>query len=423
MVAKLGQDGHDRGAKVVATAFADLGFDIDIGPLFQTPEEAARQAIENDVPRHRRVDPRRRPQDAGAGELVKALKDQGAGDIIVFVGGVIPAQDYDFLQAKAGAAGIFGPGTPIPACAEVLGRHPATRSAGLAFATRPPPAAYRRPTRRWSRACCAASRARSRSTITLASSRRGATIRRSRPGESWTRCCRTPGRAIRVGISGAPGVGQVHLHRGPRPACSSAAATVAVLAVDPSSAALRRLHPRRQDAHGEAVARIPRPSSAPRRRAARSAASPHRTREAMLVCEAAGFDVVIVETVGVGQSETAVAGWSTSFVLLQLPNAGDDLQAIKKGIVELADLRSSSTRRTSTRRRRSSPRHQFENALGLLRSTSAYWRPTVLRSSAQTGEGIEAFWADVERHRKILQGKRRTRRCRRRQAHRLDVAP
>jgi methylmalonyl-CoA mutase len=116
MVAKLGQDGHDRGAKVVATALADLGFDIDIGPLFQTPEEAARQAIENDchaigvstlAAGHKTLVP----------ALVQALKAQGAEDIIVFVGGVIPAQDYDFLQ-QAGAAGIFGPGTPIPACAK-----------------------------------------------------------------------------------------------------------------------------------------------------------------------------------------------------------------------------------------------------------------------------------------------------------------
>jgi methylmalonyl-CoA mutase len=119
MVAKLGQDGHDRGAKVVATAFADLGFDVDVGPLFQTPEEAARQAIENDVHAigistlaagHKTLVP----------QLVQALREQGADDIVVFVGGVIPAQDYDFLF-KAGAKGIFGPGTPIPQCAhEVL---------------------------------------------------------------------------------------------------------------------------------------------------------------------------------------------------------------------------------------------------------------------------------------------------------------
>ena len=119
MIAKLGQDGHDRGAKVVASAFADLGFDVDIGPLFQTPEEAARQAVENDVHAigvstlaagHKTLVP----------ALVRALKDQGAGDIVVFVGGVVPAQDHVFLRA-AGAKGIFGPGTPIPRCAhEVL---------------------------------------------------------------------------------------------------------------------------------------------------------------------------------------------------------------------------------------------------------------------------------------------------------------
>ena len=111
MVAKLGQDGHDRGAKVVATAYADLGFDIDVGPLFQTPEEAARQAIENDVHAigcsslaagHKTLVP----------QLVQALKDQGANDIIVFAGGVIPAQDYDALFA-GGAKAVFGPGTRI----------------------------------------------------------------------------------------------------------------------------------------------------------------------------------------------------------------------------------------------------------------------------------------------------------------------
>jgi methylmalonyl-CoA mutase len=116
MIAKLGQDGHDRGAKVVASAFADLGFDVDIGPLFQTPEEAARQALENDVHAigvstlaagHKTLVP----------QLVAALKQEGAADIAVFVGGVIPAQDYAALKA-VGVKGIFGPGTPIPQCAD-----------------------------------------------------------------------------------------------------------------------------------------------------------------------------------------------------------------------------------------------------------------------------------------------------------------
>ncbi|MCA0176460.1 MAG: methylmalonyl-CoA mutase [Proteobacteria bacterium] len=116
MIAKLGQDGHDRGAKVVATAFADLGFDVDIGPLFQTPEECARQAIENDVHAvgistlaagHKTLVP----------AILAELKRQGADDIIVFVGGVIPQQDYGFLY-EAGVKGIYGPGTPIPASAK-----------------------------------------------------------------------------------------------------------------------------------------------------------------------------------------------------------------------------------------------------------------------------------------------------------------
>jgi methylmalonyl-CoA mutase len=116
MIAKLGQDGHDRGAKVVATAFADLGFDVDIGPLFQTPEECARQAIENDVHAvgvstlaagHKTLVP----------AIIQALKDQGADDIIVFVGGVVPVQDHDFLY-RAGVKGIYGPGTPIPVSAK-----------------------------------------------------------------------------------------------------------------------------------------------------------------------------------------------------------------------------------------------------------------------------------------------------------------
>jgi len=116
MIAKLGQDGHDRGAKVVATAFADLGFDVDIGPLFQTPEECARQAIENDVHAlgistlaagHKTLVP----------AIIQELNKQGADDIIVFVGGVIPRQDYEFLY-EAGVKGIYGPGTPIPASAK-----------------------------------------------------------------------------------------------------------------------------------------------------------------------------------------------------------------------------------------------------------------------------------------------------------------
>jgi len=115
-VVKLGQDGHDRGAKVIATAFADIGFDIDIGPLFQTPEEAARHAIENDVhvvgissqaAGHKTLVP----------QLIDELKKQGADDIVVVCGGVIPPKDYDGLK-EAGVSAVYGPGTNIPEAAE-----------------------------------------------------------------------------------------------------------------------------------------------------------------------------------------------------------------------------------------------------------------------------------------------------------------
>ncbi len=111
MIAKMGQDGHDRGAKVVATAYADMGFDVDMGPLFQTPAEAARQAVENDVhivgmsslaAGHKVLAPK----------IIEELKKLGRDDIMVIVGGVIPPQDYQFLY-DAGVVGIFGPGTVI----------------------------------------------------------------------------------------------------------------------------------------------------------------------------------------------------------------------------------------------------------------------------------------------------------------------
>jgi methylmalonyl-CoA mutase len=118
MIAKMGQDGHDRGAKVVATGYADIGFDVDMGPLFQTPAEAARQAVENDVhvlgvsslaAGHKTLVP----------QVIEELKKLGREDIMVIVGGVIPAQDYDMLY-KAGAVAIFGPGSKIPECASQI---------------------------------------------------------------------------------------------------------------------------------------------------------------------------------------------------------------------------------------------------------------------------------------------------------------
>ncbi|MDG1077520.1 MAG: methylmalonyl-CoA mutase [Planktotalea sp.] len=116
LVVKMGQDGHDRGAKVIATAFADIGFDVDVGPLFQTPEEAAQDAVDNDV-HVIGISSQAAGHKTLAPKLVEALKEKGAEDIIVICGGVIPQQDYDFLYG-AGVKAIFGPGTNIPKAAD-----------------------------------------------------------------------------------------------------------------------------------------------------------------------------------------------------------------------------------------------------------------------------------------------------------------
>jgi LAO/AO transport system kinase len=209
------------------------------------------------------------------------------------------------------------------------------------------------------------------------------------------------GRSIRVGISGAPGVGKstfvealgLHLiglgHR------------VAVLAVDPSSSVTGGsilADKTRMEELSRAPQAFIRPSPAGRSLGGVAA----RTREALLVCEAAGFDVIVVETVGVGQSETAVARMTDLMVLLQLPIAGDDLQAIKKGIVELADL-IVINKADLAPERAAQARQTLKGALSILRPTSPHWQPQVLALSALDGKGIPDFWREVERFRTTMQ--------------------
>ncbi len=216
------------------------------------------------------------------------------------------------------------------------------------------------------------------------------------------------GRSFRLGISGVPGVGKstfiealgLHLigqgHR------------VAVLAVDPSSRVSGgsilgdKTRMEQLSVHEQAYIR-PSPSSGTLGGVA------EKTRESLLVCEAAGYDVVIVETVGVGQSETAVAGMTDAFCLLQLPNAGDDLQAIKKGVMELADLvainKADIDEGAATR-----ARAQITSALRLFgmhgnpdhaAHDEAIWHPEVLQLSALKGRGVDQFWAAIERFRRL----------------------
>jgi LAO/AO transport system kinase len=209
------------------------------------------------------------------------------------------------------------------------------------------------------------------------------------------------GHAVRVGITGPPGVGKstfietlgLHLlERGHR---------VAVLAVDPSSPVTggsilgdKTRMERLSRADGAFIRPSPSGGSV--------GGVAHRTREAMLVCEAAGFDVVLIETVGIGQSEVAVASMVDCFLVLLQPGAGDELQGIKKGVLELADAlvvnKADGDQRAAAERTLA----DHAQALDLLRPPSPSWRPRALAASAATGEGIAAVWETIEAHRAAL---------------------
>ena len=211
------------------------------------------------------------------------------------------------------------------------------------------------------------------------------------------------GHSVRIGISGAPGVGKSTFIEAFGFEVIRAGHRVAVLAVDPSSkrgggsllgdktrmAELAR--------HGCAFIR-PSPAGETLGGVAR------RTREAMLACEAAGFDVVIVETVGVGQSETAVADMVDVFVLLLAPGGGDERQGLKKGIVELADIIAINKADGALAQAAGRMRAEFEGALGLLRPADSRWRPVGLGCSALEGAGIAEVWRTVETHRRAARG-------------------
>jgi LAO/AO transport system kinase len=208
------------------------------------------------------------------------------------------------------------------------------------------------------------------------------------------------GKAIRIGISGVPGVGKSTFIEALGMALIGKGMRVAVLAIDPSSSLTGGSilgDKTRMEALSQRDEAFIRPS--PARGALGGVA--RQTREALLACEAAGYDVIIVETVGVGQSETAVAGMTDVFVVLQLPNAGDDLQAIKKGILELADI--------VVYNKADIDAHasdlavgQMRSALHMLRPASKHWQVPVLKTSAVTGEGMAQVWETIERHRKTM---------------------
>jgi len=208
------------------------------------------------------------------------------------------------------------------------------------------------------------------------------------------------GHSIRVGITGSPGAGKSTLIEALGLYLIERGQRVAVLAVDPSSS-LSGGSILADKTRMERLSRAPGTFIRPSPSGGSLGGVAEKTREAMLVCEAAAFDVILVETVGVGQSETTVAGMVDVFVLLQLPNAGDDLQAIKRGIVELADvvvINKADIDRGAAER----ARHQFAGALAMLHTASPHWRPPVIVASAAAAMGIDALWTAVEHYRKVM---------------------
>jgi LAO/AO transport system kinase len=212
---------------------------------------------------------------------------------------------------------------------------------------------------------------------------------------------RDTGKAVRVGITGAPGVGKSTLIDALGSMLTKQGRKVAVLAVDPSSrrtgGSILADKTRMARLANDANAFIrPSPSSGTLGGVAA------KTRETMLLCEAAGYDVVLVETVGVGQSEIAVADMTDFFLVLALPGAGDELQALKKGVVELADMIAVNKADGDNIARAKLAASQYRAALHILSPRSPNWSPPVITCSALEGDGIEALWAHVLDHRQRL---------------------
>jgi LAO/AO transport system kinase len=205
-----------------------------------------------------------------------------------------------------------------------------------------------------------------------------------------------------VGITGPPGVGKSTFIEAFGTQLTSQSLRVAVLAVDPTSSvsggSILGDKTRMQSLSVDPRAFVrPSPSGGNLGGVAR------RTRETMLLCEAAGYDVILVETVGVGQSETLVAGMVDFFVALMLPGAGDELQGIKKGILELADLIAVNKADGDNRPRAELARREYASALRYLTPIDSFWSPPVRTCSGTTGEGLDAIWNDVVQHREMAQ--------------------
>jgi len=385
LVTGMNQKSHDRTTKWVASSFSEMGFDVDVSLIQQTSHEVARMAVENDVhficvSSPGNVNPTLVPR------LKDALKAERGEEILVIVGGEIPPEDYNSFH-HAGATGVFNINRLVIDFANWLDKV----DAGMEiFEDR----------QYYVKGILDQDRRIISKAITL--------IESSRPAHQETAraviyaLLPHSSNALRIGITGVPGVGKSTFIESFGMTLIEQGLRVAVLAVDPSSSrsggSIMGDKTRMERLSVEPGVFIrPSPSGGTLGGVAR------KTRETMVVCAAAGYDVVIVETVGVGQSETTVASMVDFFLVMLLAGAGDEIQGIKKGIIELADAIAINKADGDNIAKAREAKNDYQSALNILSPSLPFWLPPVLTCSALTMDGIDKIWKIILDHREKLE--------------------
>lgn len=385
LVTGAGRKVHDRTTRWFASFFSELGFDVDINLLQQTPHEIAKTAVENDVDLICVSSPDNvRPSLLS--DLSNALKAANAENILIIVGSKTPPED-DLSLRRAGATGsvkIHRLAIDIENWLEQI----------IAGADISEDGQY------YIKGIVEQNRRIIAKAITLIESARPAHKKITKA--IMDELIPLSGNVIRIGISGVPGVGKSTFIESFGMLLTEKGHHVTVLAVDPSSTRSGgsimgdKTRMKRLSLQPNVFIR-PSPTGGTLGGVAR------KTREAMVVCEAAGFDIIIVETVGVGQSEIAVASMVDFFLLMLIAGAGDEIQGIKRGIIEFADAIAINKADGDNIAKAREAKMDYQSALSLLCPPSRVWSPPVLTCSAHTMDGVDTIWEIILDHRVKLQ--------------------
>lgn len=385
LVTGMDPKGSDRTTERVASSISELGFDVDISLIKQTPHEIARMAIENDVHLICISSPGNVDSTLVL-QLTDALKAERGEEILIIVGGEIPPEDHNSFH-HAGAAGVFNINRLVVDFTNWIGQV----EVGMEISE--DGQYYIKGIIEQDRRIIAKAISLIESSLTAHQEIAKAVIDALLP--------RT-GKALRIGISGVPGVGKSTFIESFGMKLIEQGYRLAVLAVDPSSSrssgSIMGDKTRMERLSVEPGVFIrPSPSGDTLGGVAR------KTKEAMVVCEAAGFDVIIVETVGVGQSETRVASMVDFFLVMLLTGAGDEIQGIKKGILELADAIAINKADGDNIEKVQKAKKDYQSALCLLYPSSPVWSAPVLTCSALTMVGIDKIWKTILDYREKLE--------------------